>query len=152
MSNKKKSEVWYNKKMQDILKTEDEELEEYLHIFKNRMSKRQKENFLKEVLAMEYPKKFNFEIKKIVDNHLDDDIKQDRENFKQVIKTLQEFSKMSVSSQILKKDIILLNFKYFWDFNPNEETFAEATKGLVLFPEIIYYMVINNKGVICNEK
>jgi hypothetical protein len=141
MSNEAKSEVWYNKKMQDILKTEDEELEEYLHIFKNSMSKRQKENFLKEVLAMEYPKRFNFEIKKIVDNHLDDEIKQDRENFKQVIKTLQVFSKMSVSSQILKKDTILLNFKFFWDFNPNEETFAKATKGLVLFPEIIYYMV-----------
>ena len=55
----------------------------------------------------------------------------------------EAFQKMSIEQQTLNRYNIVSLFKMFWDNNPTEPEFALCMTGIVIFPEIQYYMVRN---------
>jgi len=51
------------------------------------------------------------------------------------------YKKLNISQQTASKEIILKLFKEFWKQNPSEKEFADFASGLVVFPEMIYFMI-----------
>ena len=73
-------------------------------------------------------------------------LKDKNQNLKKIILMLEKYCFLSVEDQQKSKADILPLFKKMWDLNPTEEEFSKATNGLVIFPEMLYYMVKRIKG------
>jgi len=57
------------------------------------------------------------------------------------MKTLEQWASEPTEVQRNNKEKIVKLFKKFWNQHPTERQFADATGGLVIFSEIMYYMV-----------
>lgn len=56
---------------------------------------------------------------------------------------LRKYQYCSWKTQQQNRKEIVKAFKQMWDIQPPEEIFAGIMAGLVLFPEMAYYMVSN---------
>lgn len=60
---------------------------------------------------------------------------------------LLEYRKLGVHDQMINKDLIIKAFKELWDSKPTESEFSTYMGGIVLWPEILYYMTFKREGV-----
>lgn len=61
----------------------------------------------------------------------------------QILNDLSSYGLQSIEWQKEHRDVIIIAFKALWDDCPSERVFAEYTSGLVVFPEMLYYMATN---------
>ena len=67
-------------------------------------------------------------------------MKKEKEEVIRLAGKLRKYRPLNVEEQQRKRKIIIASFKKFWDSEPSEEWFGPAMSGIVLFPEILYYM------------
>jgi hypothetical protein len=65
---------------------------------------------------------------------------------------MKHYALLTVEGQRIIRKEIISSFKLFWDSNPSEQEFALNMDGVVLFPEMIYYMIKNPNGCSSVEK
>jgi hypothetical protein len=63
------------------------------------------------------------------------------------IEILDEARKLPVSQQYQMKSDILEAFETFWTAGQSRNQFAEHTRGLLMFPEILYDMITKKIAV-----
>lgn len=66
-------------------------------------------------------------------------MKKDRKE--RLIAQIKPYKALNTAQQQAGKEVILKLFKEFWKLKPNEQEFYDFSKGLVIFPEMIYQMV-----------
>tara|TARA_Y100000310_G_C20496234_1_gene721658 strand:+ start:283 stop:501 length:219 start_codon:yes stop_codon:yes gene_type:complete len=65
---------------------------------------------------------------------------EERMNKRELIKEMKEFKELGLPLKVRDRKRLVLLFKEFWNQKPTEIQFKAATDGLVLLPEMIYYM------------
>jgi len=63
---------------------------------------------------------------------------------KSLIAQLKRYSELNLEAQIRCSEDILKTFKEFWNSKPTEDEFKQAMHGIIIMPEMMYYMVKNS--------